>query len=131
MSERWYYYDCALKAAYMSQHFGMKFASQFAMILFDVGGVFSEPRVTSPIGKFYLHADSLRLLDPQLGDIVLYGIHNSTYAEELPVSVDTVRWTRQLVDGCIENVIHPEKRHIRQVIQRNGLAFMWPESEAL
>ncbi len=71
-----YYYDCPLKAAWMHKHFGMRFdvyepvfeidGFSFAYIDRADGYEFSE-------GQFiYIHPESLRLLEPQVGDLVLW-----------------------------------------------------------
>lgn len=78
--------------------------------------------------RIYIHPDSLQLLEPILGDVVEYGVHNCTYVGEMPTAVDRVRWTKQLGYKGMEDVIHPDKQYVRRIIQRDGKPFFWPEA---
>jgi hypothetical protein len=113
------YYSDPLAAAYMAKHFGMRF---------EFGERYVSERWSSELGadeqaiiescltttdaydpkhvdKYYIHPDSLHLLEVNpKSDLTLAGIANAMDAMP-PVA--------------------------NRIIQRNGLAFMWPEQEVV
>lgn len=117
-----YFYTEPLAAAWMVKHFGMKFESC------QNNGVSADYWPLTIAGhdesqRYYIHPDSLPLLEPQVGD---WG--RGPYAGE--------------VIGVSESLItihvperHNGKSHFCQprsefkVTSRNGVAFMWPEGE--
>jgi hypothetical protein len=127
MTKRYFYTD-PLAAAWMAKHFGFRFTAR------RVGhGQTGEYECMpddwhfevhdSQTGKYYIHPGSLHLLEPKAGD---WG--RGPYAGE--------------VIGISESLItihvperHNGKSHFCQprsefkVTSRNGVAFMWPESE--
>lgn len=66
--------------------------------------------------KFYTHLDSLHLLEGQVGDFAYSEYMKAPYL---------------LMDENIEFYSSPDTRKGDKIIQRNGIAFMWPESEAV
>lgn len=117
------YYDCPLKAAYMVKHHGMRFQV-------DDGGTLNtivvgmEHLTQSVSGRFYIHPNSLHLLEPQAGDIY--------------ISQDTVCQIKELDRGIITEITvewecrdrYPANKFDGKIIFRSGKAFHWPESEA-
>lgn len=120
-----YYYDDPLAAAWMAKHFGMEFHGENGQLeinsdegstwfceLCDLGHKY--------MGPFYIHPDSLHLLEPQEEDI----------------GIDA---EGALCNGCkdgwyYENAKAEEYGDFEPtlpvtIIQRNGKAFMWPQSE--
>lgn len=99
-----YFYKDPLAAAWMAKHFGMRFqdngyeASPYEELLshYDAGG----DGKTFP--KYYIHPDSLHLLEPQRGDRL------------------------DVVSTLKLDVVNPFIRPT-EIVQRNGIAFMWPE----
>lgn len=101
-----YYYTCPIKAAYMAKYYGMRFVdcskeydiSDFVRL--DYGDVYDDLDE-----KFYIHPDSLHLLEPVAGDLLI-GPNNKVamfYMGDTEPS-----------DKC-------------KIILRNGMVFMWPE----
>jgi|ERR1035437_874345 hypothetical protein len=101
-----YFYDCPIKAAYMNKYFGVEtYATTYAM--------------QSNIGlKYYIHDGSLQILEPQVGDVV----EGNGYVDKL-------------LYGDVKKVFHSiqspafNKESIDRIIDRNGVPFIWPESE--
>jgi hypothetical protein len=100
-----YFYTDALAAAWMQKHFGMRFDN-----IPDPVHWHEDPVPE----KIYIHRDSERLLRVDLGDIVSMTKAMDRYAA---VSV------HELKEAFNETGDY-------RIIQRNGIAFMWPESEA-
>lgn len=114
-----YFYKDPLAAAWMAKHFGMRFAVNPQVIqqhfdLVDIDAMDEDFQASATNGDewlFFVHPDSLSLLEPREADL---------YA------CDT---------GCGWLATTPGESWKKQVapfriIQRNGIAFMWPESEA-
>jgi hypothetical protein len=141
-----YFYTDPLKAAQMTVNFGMRYENCDAGLKYcaatrglipdapplDAWSVVSdifEAEVdhyndieTHPLDKFYIHPDSLHLLKPQLGDLVtrehgVVGVVGTCFTHG-PLGVF---WAGS--EG------HHPLSGDEAVIQRNGIAFMWPESE--
>lgn len=132
-----YYYDCHLKAAYMEKYFGMKFLGSSRK---SYGKrTFLEPveyieykgkyhRVDHESGRqyhlvedeLYISPDCLHLLEPQEGDGIV-----STQG--------TLRRVQSNQDNIIDETdctVNEAQKIVRRIIQRSGLAFMWPKVEA-
>lgn len=118
-----YYYTDPLAAAWMAKHHEMDFLHEadgkIGRIEHGWGG---ETLVYSVIEygeepPYYIHPDSLHLLEPRVGDVV-----TDTGTEFYYVSIDK---------SCDETpmVINPAHCKNDEIIQRNDIAFMWPESE--
>ncbi len=110
-----YFYTDPLAAAWMAKHFGMNFywidpeaiaPGDFSLELDDL---ISE--ITNKyIERFYVHAQSVHLLEPREADLYACDTACGWLATTPGES-----WIKQI-------------GHFR-IIQRNGIAFMWPESE--
>lgn len=115
-----YFYDDPLAAAWMAKHFGMRFT-----------GIIPPPPVTysfkhddvSPLfQRIYIHPDSLALLEPQLHDLVDFG-----WIHPCGQSFHEISLMHTTFDAfCDESTCDYDSHRI---IQRNGLAFMWPKEE--
>ena len=109
-----YFYTDPLAAAWMAKHFGMKMAIPDGKQGWTLNQLIIAFQIDSPI---HIHPDSLPLLEPRDGDINIKGLvymHCSFH--------NKMSW----VDLHCGN--YCEERG--QTIRRNGLPFMWPESEA-
>jgi hypothetical protein len=108
-----YYYTCPYSAAYMAHTFDMMLGCEYED---EYEEVHFEPDVCpydlahTPIGdKAYIHPDSLHILEPQAGDLVR-----------------SIEWEgRDFYKKCHADDVSDA----REVIQRNGKAFIMPEEE--
>ena len=108
-----YFYNCPIKSAYMAKYFGMKFENPFdGEIDFSVLDVRDRGRKQF---KFYLHPDSLHLLEPQVWDLFQW-VRDSPSATPYQFTGWYI-----LADGFTKDDGF--------IIQRNGAPFMWPEME--
>lgn len=120
-----YYYTCPLKAAYMAKYFGMKYAlfhadghivSEIKRENIEKDVALGESEISrlflqsGNFGKYYIHPDSLHLLEPMVGDLVGYAG---------PEANDFDVYSHDDWHGC----------PLKKIIQRNVIPFMWPESE--
>lgn len=109
------YYDDPLKAAYMAKYFGMWFTREsYHITLCDILDSIYE----ADPAPCYIHPDSLHLLEPKNGDVIIInnGYH-TPYAANYRLAPETRRST------------------IKRIIERDGKTFHWPvfetaESEA-
>jgi hypothetical protein len=114
-----FFYTDPLAAAWMAKHFGMKFIDEGngnKTYGRELDSFFFEGQTGATIacdGPFVIHPDSLHLLSVQLGDIVSMSKAMDRYA---------------LVDvGELRDAFNEAGEY--KIIQRNGIHFMWPESE--
>lgn len=111
-----YYYTDPLAAAWMAKHFGMAFDIFAQPSGVRVEKEKSTAKYIAMLGdayRCYIHPDSLHLLEPKVGDLLLDddptdGANRTWHLEGMPDAIKA-KW----------NII----------IQRNGIAFMWPEVE--
>lgn len=125
-----YFYTDPLAAAWMAKHFGMQYVS-------PINATFDWSKANSyssrngnwmiPGDRLIIHPASLKLLEPMVGDIGINddgrtGSYRAAYErrsdkiEMMPeISVPAGFYERLAAIG--------EAR----IIQRNGIAFMWPE----
>lgn len=127
-----YYYDCPIKAAYMEQYHGIKLvwnspmagqsASWDCMTDGTTGYIVAHMDMAVHIvkklsngNKIYIHPDSLPLLEPQDRDKLGKGGASLEVREDF---YPTIKDAKKLIKdfGFI-------------IERRNGLPFMWPESE--
>ncbi len=109
-----FFYTDPLAAAWMAKHFGMKFVSSAGEEIkwcFVERCFYTDSHPQEWDMPFCIHPDSLRILEPSAGDLIQRIGHTHTTrimrAEEaITVSLDT-----------------------HKIIQRNGVAFLWPEME--
>jgi len=105
MSKRYFYTD-PLAAAWMAKHHGMEF--WHTMIEIIVRAKRQHQEWADTVGNHYIHPNSLHLLEPQIGDL-LTGRNRKVF---------------MIFDGSTN------PPHAR-VVERDGIAFMWPESEEI
>jgi hypothetical protein len=116
---QYFFYTDPLAAAWMAKHFGMRFIDEGKdneAYGEDLDSFFFEGQTGATIaciGPFVVHPDSLHLLKPQLGDIV-----SMTKAMDRYAAVKD----EQFIEAFEETGDY-------KIIQRNGIAFHWPESE--
>lgn len=109
MTKRYFYTD-PLAAAWMAKHFGMFFIHPYD------GDAFCDEAVAGwGISPVYIHPDSLHLLESQVGDL----IHVVTYC------LDDEPYDHHAI-------VYRDEQRVKdaEVVQRNGIAFHWPECEA-
>ncbi len=114
-----YFYTDPLAAAWMLKHFGMRFPCNgvnhqykeygIGGLVAQLGGKKTRQKVFE---RFFIHSDSLNLLEPKIGDV---GCDEKGY----PCSRDDGQWWGW--DG--EPIVSA------RIIQRNGISFMWPEHD--
>lgn len=147
MSKR-YFYTCPIVAALMAKYHGVSmYIGCFESDDFDS---YSHRNLSHFIDdwqykgvksgeypKFYIHPDSVHLLEPIVGDILTF------VCDDGSIAVDAVEQIYEPNDECypyvgngIDSVIHlcashPDWIHapLAKIIQRNGLPFVMPESE--
>jgi len=112
-----YYYDDPLAAAFMAKHFEMKFLAakeiQEIRILCEIPYVIEQNH--SP---YYIHLDSLHLLEPVLKDVIYTELKVGGVSIELLQSEERVNQAPCFMSRGAK------------IIQRNGIPFHWPEVEA-
>lgn len=140
-----FFYTDPLAAAWQAKHFGTKFGIEHnGKVVWDCIGTLGGPwgpltdpsDILDPISEhdcLYVHPDSLPLLSPQVND----------YVEYYNCFLGTI-WKREnglfllqetSLNNPPEEVSHytpmerVEAKFIDRIIQRNGIPFMWPESE--
>jgi hypothetical protein len=127
MTRRFFYTD-ALAAAWQAKHFEMRFWNGgheiHVLPLVDGEGT----------GRWYIHPDSLHLLEPKEGDLVKYGLlsHFGVIGDRCEYDVEdgklfrlsqTTEWDMGESFGFFAS-----KRDAK-IIQRNGIPFHWPQFE--
>lgn len=130
-----YYYNCPYKAAYMARHFGMDFEGCRDGTCFEAAlHSDADPDIYDTEGdKFYIHPDSLHLLEPQEGDLVKVVCCEADceYPEDWVIGVieGDVCTVRCNLQGTSGYSISLNRVSAKEIIQRNGKAFIWPEVE--
>jgi hypothetical protein len=138
--ERLFYTD-PLAAAWMAKHFGTAFQCrdresdffrdiEFTLFANDVH--WSAVVWELSDRRFYIHPDSLHLLEPQPGDLFRFGERGPVY-ECIPDHDDSIAKLGNIpLPPQWEVSYAREKNRGRiKIIQRNGIAFMLPESEGV
>ncbi len=137
---RWYY-DDPLAAAWMAKHHGIFFQGMstnsnsfrlsrqnycgWAHYVVPMPGLCEftiETSILRSVPRFYVAPDCVRLLEPQIGDILqIVGghYHGNVVHGEVPAHMKA-RWT-----GGPE--FQPPEYVGVTIIQRNGIAFHWPK----
>lgn len=124
------YYTCPLQAAYMNKEFGVKYGiKHYGKIVWDcTGDIMSDDwhpiqEVDEIIGdvrmhdEYYIHPDSMSVLEPQQGDVFC------TIRPDA-VSVEVV-----MSDIRAEEFKHLIKTQGAKIIQRDNKPFFWPKFE--
>lgn len=114
-----YFYTDPLASAWMQEYYDM---------LFDVcpqvmARNFARGETICQQSRFYIHPDSLHLLEPQVGDIFI------NVGSDLLNGVTRWESPQKMDKGCLEIHNKYSKDTLAKIIQRNGIAFMWPEVE--
>lgn len=113
-----YYYDCPLKAGYMTQYFDMKFRNwRWDNVEFNFHPV---NEYDDECEFLYIHPDSLILLEPQDGDTVQSN-GKSDYTGEY------ADYTKDIYTAGDRSIFTWDENS--KIIQRNGKPFFWPEIE--
>ncbi len=120
------FYTKPLAAEYMAKELGVKYTNESGAPLKYLDGnwyvMWSSDSPDLYTGRFYIHPDSYRILEPQEGDIV-----NVDMPERIEVG-------EVVSDGLVHiseyHALHdPKYGDIIKIIQRNNKPFFWPESE--
>ncbi|WP_435008031.1 hypothetical protein P12x_005298 [Tundrisphaera lichenicola] len=118
-----FFYTDPLAAAWMAKHFGMQLQyiehysddSWYAKIchekIVDIAAKYGFD--SYELKEIHIHPDSLHLLEPQEGDYV--DLHPNGLL---------------IHNGAEFNDAFLKRESNWRIIQRNGIAFHWPESEA-
>lgn len=96
-----YFYSDALSAYWMAHDHGMRFQREVDGQMTDLPLDFSS---RGGYGRLYIHPESLCLLEPQAGDLVLLGSGDYNHA-----------------------IYRPGMQGVRQIVQRNSRGFRTPE----
>lgn len=117
------FYTDPLAAAWMAKHFGMVFTRWSDGVSEWEGRLCGTDALQEFEGcrHFVIHPDSLHLLEPQVGDI---GIQ----PDEACGEYRNGRW--RSFSSCGRDCYGLSEKERISIIQRNGIAFHWPESEA-
>jgi hypothetical protein len=115
-----YFYSDPLAAAWMSKHFGMRIT--------DANGVAEsiEDMCTTAWlldeseALWYLHSDSVQLLDPQNGDLVQHRGMIGVYDACGQIVI---------VSEAVETHCYNIRTDDYRIILRDGKPFHWPQSE--
>lgn len=108
-----YYYTDPLAAAWMAKHFGMKFYEFFPES--DVAMIRWKNKLCV-VDKIYIHPDSLHLLEPKIQDLAIMPCEGG--------GTCFITFNRD------KDLMAVKKRsYMIHIIYRNGIPFMWPESE--
>jgi len=136
------YYDSPIIAAYMAKEFGLGYLSQLGndIVINEWEGQvhWAVGCGHAYVGKFYLHPDSLSILEPMVGDVYDGGsdmgivtlVSESDYdaiCEKLPELRHSFSYPEMI---CDEGEYLAAAEHGWKVIQRNGTPFCWPVEES-
>jgi len=129
-----YYYNDALKAAWMAREFGVKFQWPSGDKLYDYGSDWRN----FTANFLYIHPDSLHILEPQVGDLWRVIAKNSGRADTDRNPPDVIYHITDTHFWRVGKELSPKlggegKLRARykfcKIIQRNGAAFFMPEVE--
>ena len=137
-SPRYFYVD-PLAAAWMAHRHGFHFEHTPFSSYNESGGFCTKITIYHAEPgqpKFYVHPDSVALLEPQAGDLVFYdNLHGGEAWDEFKCLISPADERYPYIDTAetlmlMDSGEHPYRKELRRIIQRNGIPFMWPESEA-
>jgi hypothetical protein len=140
MTGKRYFYTDPLAAAWMSKHFGMETYIGHLPDNYDAYGPsnwhhcvddyrYRQEKLRQPPPLFYVHPDSLKLLEPQTGDLVedtglkgVWPVYGTVAVFVFPI---------ESADAAIgvNSWCTPAKTSAMRIVRRNGIAFHMPESE--
>lgn len=132
MSKNYFYRD-PRDALSMSRH-GMSFVTEdglcypVADIAYFASALFSTQSPSDPVPEecFYIHPDDHHILEPQVGDL----IEMADYYGVILKTADNYTTLYHKPFNDKEKNQFTGSNEILKIIQRNGLAFTWPEEEA-
>jgi hypothetical protein len=133
MTERRYFYTDPLAAAWMELHHDVKtgnlddpFFSAWQVTFFEADWRRSGEQPPEYRQRYYIHPDSLHLLEPRIGDL----IHNGCCALYYMVIDEWISGFSGNAEVEVERAVDWfSGEHYGLIIQRGGKPFMWPESE--
>jgi hypothetical protein len=129
-----YYYTDPLAAAWMSKHFGMRFATLPSLSMTPWYGLwldgyefkFESDIYTASKGniRYVVHPDSLSILEPKAGDLaqIEFGL---VYVNSGRGGVIHSAW----MANSAPNEEYQGEMIASRILTRNGIPFMWPEKE--
>lgn len=127
-----YFYTERLAAQWMEKHFGIKTFKQWE-------GLFPLPEIDDATGqRYYYRDDSLQLLEPQAGDLIsakIYKNDDRIYCDTVVsvIKFNDAGYPLPVDEGMLiitENGSALTEAMNIKIVQRHGVAFMWPEYEA-
>ncbi|MGE4259200.1 MAG: hypothetical protein AB7F19_07650 [Candidatus Babeliales bacterium] len=112
-----YFYRCPIEADYMCKNFGMKFPSMKK-------------------DKYYINQKSLKLLEPQIGDLVKFDWPENYFyvCDNSDPKIPADQWPPpgcETIQEVLDMKSDPEGFGQCYIIQRNHKPFFWPEKEKL
>lgn len=133
-----YFYNCAVKAAYMEKYHGMRWEDDRPGQDIDDGYLIHVTKRKDE--KIFIRSDKLKLLEPQVGDlligyakaIVKVGWINSYAGDWDKVFSKKPRAKYQEYNKCFAVDEYDDWEDFTDediIIQRNGIPFIWPESK--
>jgi hypothetical protein len=122
------FYHSPLVAALMVEQFDMLVVEECGQIHNDSDSILESRIDRHHRGKFYIHPDSLKILEPQTGDLCI-----SAGQWKLVTKVHERHFDYAAYDGGwgwarMRLVGDPETLYAR-ILQRGGKPFYWPEWE--
>lgn len=116
------YYDCKIKAAYMSKYFAVHFKSGLGQSLYFDGG--SDFRTEKDCGiymgeKFYINPNSLHIFNPIERDFVYFKTLKKIFMISFEPTGYPSELSKESANGKFRNEL--------TIIQRNNLPFIMPE----
>lgn len=137
-----YYYTDPLAAAWMARHHGMNlylgnlengdfdaYGPRRPHMLVEDWEYRNNPNTfLEPVSRVYIHPDSLRLLEPQVGDKLEYGDCDPKHVLTVWSDKDFRAGAHKISESYAVE-LH-DNGTLGRIIQRNGVAFHWPEKEA-
>lgn len=124
-----YFYAGPLEAGWMVDQHGFWVVEEGGFIHNEFESILDSHIQYCYRGKYYVHSDSLPLLEPKKGDIVhaAYGVYGEVECVYVSGSISIDRGIDQA--GQRTMLVDVDKNCLKQIIQRNGKAFHWPISE--
>lgn len=123
-----YFYTDTLAAAWMMKHHGFllqdkETSDEVYDMTYDL--MIEGDDFGKPLAKYYIHPDSVHLLEPQEGDI-----------SYMPINLPNIKpaifiWNKETIEAFKElsKINGITNLCIGRIIMRNGLPFMWPETD--
>ncbi len=120
-----YFYQDTLAAAWMAKHHGMSFKYwRWNDLSFQFRPV-NRASHEAPTDRLYIHPDSLHLLEPHVSDLYQF----TTPAGFLELARVYDAHDLNCTKGKAANSWYHAGITPDRILLRNGIPFMWPESE--